>query len=358
MYKSTYVKKFSWMAIAFIALTLFSLPQPSFSQTSGFATASNNAHNWLVSQMAKSGLVISYQKGSIGYTYDESVAVIAFCLKGDYTHAQTILATLQKKQNSSGSWYDGYYVARLTTADSNQEVGPNIWVDMAVATYEHLTGDMSFDSMARKNINWALQFQQSDGGINGGIGSNGSILTWCSTEHNEDAYAVLSYFGFTTAATNVKSFLDNVAWNSSQNRFNTGRGDTSVHTDVNSWGVLALGPSGTWPYAESLNFNQACCQNTQTNSRATLTGIDYDDDTNDIWLEGTGQFAEAWLVDSNSTNWNYFVSQIILDQDSSGGVQYSMQGTNNGYWTMSTANCVSSTGWLIISIAQYNPFQP
>ncbi len=29
-----------------------------------------------------------------------------------------------------------------------------------------------------------------------------------------------------------------------------------------------------------------------------------------------------------------------------------------GYWTMSTANAVASTGWLILAIAQVNPFQP
>ena len=344
----------SFLGIALLALDLSSM----LSAQTSFSTASGNAYNWLVSQMASSGLIVSYQKGSIGYTYDESVATIAFCLKGDYAHAKTILSTLQTNQNSSGSWYDGYYTTHIRVADSNQEVGPNMWVDMAVATYEHFTGDMSFDAMARNNINWALQFQQSDGGINGGIASNGTTITWCSTEHNEDAYATLSYFGFTAAATNVKSFLNNVAWNSSQNRFNTGRNDTSIHTDVNSWGVLALGPSGTWPYADGLSFDQSCCQSLQTNSRASLTGIDFDDDTNDVWLEGTGQFAEAWAVDSDSNNWNYYVSQIILDQDSSGGVQYSMQGTNNGYWTMSTANAVSSTGWLIIAIGQYNPFQP
>ena len=328
------------------------------SATTSFSTASTNAYNWLVSQMTSGGLITSYQGGQIGYTYDEAVAVVAFSVKGDYTRAKTILTELQKLQNSSGSWYDSYYVKTLRAQDTNQEVGPNMWVDMAVASYDHFSGDHSFDAMAKKNISWCLQFQQSDGGLNGGISSNGSVLTWASTEHNEDSYAALTFFGYTTAASSVKSFLDNVAWNSTDNRFNTGRGDTSVHTDVNAWGVLALGESGTHNYSLGLTFNQNCCEDTQTNSRATLQGFDFDGDLDDVWLEGTGQNAEAFLVASNSTNWNYFTSEIILDQDSTGGVQYSMKGTNNDYFTMSTANAVSSTGWLIISIGQYNPFQP
>jgi len=342
-------------ATLFLAVALL-FPRPALATTP--TTASTNAYNWLKSQMAPSGLIISYQRGSIGYTYDEAVAVVAFSLKGDTATAKTILTTLQSVQNSSGSFYNSYYVKTLRGQDVNQEVGPNMWVAMAVANYAKLSGDHSFDTMAQKVISWCLQFQQSDGGLNGGISSSGTLLTWASTEHNEDAYAALTYFGNTTAAASVKSFLDNVVWNSTDNRFNTGRGDTSVHTDVNAWGVLALGASGTHNYALGLNYNQNCCESSQTNTRATLNGFDFDGDLDDVWLEGTGQNAEAFLVAGNSTNWNYCVSQIILDQDSQGGVQYSMQGTNNGYFTMSTANAVSSTGWLVIAIAQHNPFQP
>lgn len=345
-------------ATALAAALLITLACKPASAQTGFATASTNAYNWLVSQMTSGGLIISYQGGQIGYTYDEAVAVTAFSVEGDYARAKTILTALQKLQNSSGSWYDSYYTKTLRAQDTNQEVGPNMWISIAVAAYDHYSGDHSFDAMAKKNITWCLQFQQSDGGLNGGISSNGSILTWASTEHNEDSFAALTFFGYTTAAASVKSFLDNVAWNTTEGRFNTGRGDTSVHTDVNAWGVLALGPSGTYNYSSGLSYNQSCCESTQSNKRATVNGFDFDGDTNDVWLEGTGQNAEAFSVDGNASNWTYFVNQIILDQDSTGGVQYSMEGTNNGYFTMSTSNAVSATGWLIIAANQYNPFQP
>ena len=345
------------VACAVLALITGACATPARAVTT--ATASTNAYNWLVSQMSSGGLITSYQGGTLGYTYDEAVAVIAFTLRGDYTRAKTILSTLKKIQNSSGSFDNSYSIKTLRGSDVTQNVGPNCWVALAVAKYAKTTGDHSFDSMATSVLNWCLQFQQSDGGFNGGLASNGSVLTWASTEHNEDAYAAYTYFGNSTVAANVKSFLDNVVWDSTNNRFYTGRGDTSLHSDVNAWGVLALGPSGTHPYADGLSFNQAFMQYTATNSRATVTGFDFDGSpTNDVWLEGTGQNAEAYLVAGNSTNWSYFVNQITSDQDSKGGIQYSMLGTNNGYFTMSTANCVSSTGWLIIAIAQDNPFQP
>lgn len=334
------------------------LVAPAASAQTTTATASVQAYSWLVSQMTSGGLITSYQRGRVGYTYDEAVAVIAFSVAGDYARAKTILSTLQNLQNPDGSWYDAYYTGTLRGQDTNKEAGPNLWVSLAVAAYGKFTGDHSFDAMAQRNLAWCLQFQQSDGGINGGIASNGSLLTWASTEHNEDAYGALSYFGHATEAANVKAFLDNVAWNGAEGRFNTGRGDTSVHTDVNAWGVLALGASGTHNYATGLAFNQSCCESMRSNQRATVLGFDFNGDANDVWLEGTAQNAEAFSVAGNSSNWSNFVGQVILDQDSSGGVQYSMLGTNNDYFTMSTANAVSSTGWLIIAANQFNPFQP
>lgn len=357
MAKHIQPKSLALMAsLCLAAVMAFASPR-AHAQTS-FTVASSNAYAWLVSQMDPGGLIISYQRGHIGYTYDEAVAVIAFSLAGDNARAKTILGTLQGLQHSDGSWYDAYYTKTLRGQDTNEEVGPNMWVSLAVAAYGSLTGDHAFDAMAQKNIAWCLQFQQADGGFNGGIASNGSLLTWASTEHNEDAYAVLSYFGHATAAANVKSFLDSVVWNSTDGRFDTGRGDPSVHTDVNAWGVLALGASGTHNYAAGLAYNQSCCESLQSNSRTTVDGFDFDGDTNDVWLEGTGQNAEAFAVAGDSTDWNRFVTEITYDQDASGGVQYSMEGTNNDYFTMSTANAVSSTGWLIIAATQYNPFQP
>lgn len=343
---------------SFLLAVAISLAAPTAAAQTSFTTASSNAYGWLVSQMASSGLIVSYQRGHIGYTYDEAVAVMAFAIAGDNARARTILTTLQGLQNADGSWYDAYFTKTLRGQDTNKEVGPNMWVSLAVATYDNLTGDHAFDAMAQKNIAWCLQFQQADGGFNGGIDSSGNVLTWASTEHNEDAYAVLNYFGHTTAAANVKAFLDTVVWNGTDGRFDTGRGDPSVHTDVNAWGVLALGASGTHNYADGLTYNRNCCESMQSNSRTTADGFDFNGDANDVWLEGTGQNAEAFAIAGDSADWNMFVSQVVLDQDTSGGVQYSMEGTDNGYFTMSTANAVSSTGWLIIAANQYNPFQP
>lgn len=320
--------------------------------------AAAKAYGWLASQMTTRGLIASYTGGTQAYTYDQSVAVIAFSVAGDTVRAKTILLAMQKLQNSSGSFYGSYSLSTLKAGDASQWVGANAWVALAVASYGKITGDHSFDAMAKKALAWCLKYQQSDGGLNGGIGSNGKAVTWASTEHNLDAYAACRYFGL-PAATKIKSFLDNVVWDARLLRFYTGRKDPSIFSDVNALGVLALGASGTRSYGSALSFNELRMLNTQVNTRCIATGFDFDaSPANDVWLEGTAQCALAYSVAAKPVSWNYYTSQIILDQDASGGVQYSMKGTTDNHFTFSTVNCVSSTGWLVLVVANYNPMRP
>ncbi len=320
--------------------------------------AAAKAYGWLASQMTTRGLIASYTGGTQAYTYDQSVAVIAFSVAGDTVRAKTILLAMQKLQNSSGSFYGSYSLSTLKAGDASQWVGANAWVALAVASYGKITGDHSFDAMAKKALAWCLKYQQSDGGLNGGIGSNGKAVTWASTEHNLDAYAACRYFGL-PAATKIKSFLDNVVWDAQLLRFYTGRKDPSIFSDVNALGVLALGANGTRSYGSALSFNELRMLNTQVNTRCIATGFDFDaSPANDVWLEGTAQCALAYSVAAKPVSWNYYTSQIILDQDASGGVQYSMKGTTDNHFTFSTVNCVSSTGWLVLVVANYNPMRP
>jgi hypothetical protein len=122
--------------------------------------------------------------------------------------------------------------------------------------------------MAQKAINWCLQFQQPDGGINGGLDFSGNPLSWASVEHNEDAYAVLIYFGHATHAAQVKSFIDNAGWDAANNRFFAGRNDPNDPLDVNTWGVGSLGAIGTHDYQRALAYAITNHRNRQT---ATLS---------------------------------------------------------------------------------------
>lgn len=346
-------------------IVIFSAPSSSLAVTDT-TTASNNAYNWLKSQQCATGLVDSFSDAQqISYTYDQAVAAIAFLVKGDTASAKSVLDTLKNLQTAQGSWYTAYYCNNLSVQEFNQHVGPVLWVVMAIAKYEVDTGDtVTYRDMAIRAIDWSLQFQQADGGINGGLDTTGSVLTWASTEHNQDAYAMLKHYGYTEEAINVKSFLDTKVWQEAEGFFWAGRNDPNNPMDTNAWGVQALGTTGTHQYDRGLDYVMNQHRNTQTKrvkgSSITINGFDFNGDKNDVWFEGQGQMVVSFKMAGRTADANYFLNEIIKIQDfyGTGGVPYSLLGTNNGYWTMKSVESVSGTGWLIYAIEGFNPFQP
>jgi hypothetical protein len=300
--------------------------------------------------MLSTGLVDSYQnQDDICYTYDQAVAIIAFLAKGDITNARKVLDAAKSLQGSDGSWYTAYFGNTLAVQETQKHVGPVMWMALAVASYETRSGDITtYRPMAQKAINWCLQFQQPDGGINGGLDFSGNPVSWASIEHNEDAYAALNYFGDAAHAAQVKSFIDNAGWDAVNNRFFAGRNDPNDPLDVNTWGVGSLGAAGTHDYQQALTYAMTHHRNTQTatlgSRTVTVDGFDFNSDRNDVWLEGTGQMVVAFQVATRSSDANYFTNQIILAQDSDGGVPYSLNGTNNGYFRRT--KLFSTTNWI------------
>lgn len=340
----------------FAALAGASLALPALAARA--ATASDNAYGWLTRQLdGRSGLYASFAGGNIAYTYDQAVLAIAALVKGDAGRARNLLATLQSLQGADGSLCNAYYTANKAVQEGTRNVGPNMWVAMAVMAYEKTTGDTaSFHSMATRICNWALRFQQPDGGLNGGLDAGGNALSYASTEHQLDAYAALRYFGYGGQAGEVKSFLDNVVW--AGDHFIVGRNDDSNHVmDVNTWGVLALGLAGTHNYNSAQYYNLYHMRTTQSLNGVSYDAFDFNDQLDDIWFEGSSFMVVSLAMDNNGYWSQYFLNQIIKNQDGSGGVQYSLKGTYNGYWTMTNARAISSTGWLVLALANYNPFQ-
>lgn len=335
----------------------------SFPSANSTAIASDNAHNWLKSRMVATGLVDSYQDSrDICYTYDQAVAAIAFQAKGDAVSARKVLDALKSMQYADGSWNTAYICKTKSVQETAKHVGPVLFVAMAAMYYEKRTGDTQYRAMGDKAVQWSLQFQQADGGLNGGLDFNGSVLTWASTEHNEDAYSALTSYGYSTDAGQVKAFLDNTVWDAAQLRWYAGRNDAGDPMDVNSWGVAALGATGTRDYKKSLDYVMTHHRSTQTQRVGATTisvdAFDFNSDKNDIWFEGTGQMVVAFKIVGRTADADYFTGQLLKGQQSDGGVQYSLKGTNNGYWTMSKLKSVAATGWLIFAVHGVNPFQP
>ncbi len=352
----------AWLTILLLTIALVIQPSPTLAADT--TTASNNAYMWLKARVLSTGLVDSYEdQQDICYTYDQAVAAIAFLIKDDQANATKVLDALQRMQHADGSWNTAYVCTTQAVQETQQHVGPVVWVALAVAQYEQRTGDTTtYRAMAQAAITWSLQFQQADGGLNGGLDDRGREISWASTEHNEDAYAALHYFGYQNAAADVKRFLDDVVWDSAHQRWYGGRADPRQPLDVNPWGVSALGPTGHHDYQRALDYAVDHHRNLQPfrsqSKDITVDAFDFDSNKDDIWLEGTAQMVVAFQLVGRTSDAEYFVQEIIKTQQSNGGIPYSLKGTHNGYWKMSTDAAVSSTAWLMFAIENVNPFQP
>lgn len=383
-----------------------SIPAPS---NPTFNQAAIDAASWLVSQQDPSGLVDSFEDSDLSsYSYDQAIAAIALLLQNDIVHAKKILDTMKSLQAADGTWVNSYSHTNLGGIELRKHVGVITWMALAVMNYEKITGDTTtYHDMAIKAMDWCLTFAKSNGALSGGLTTwdsppNWTPEVWSSTEHNEDAYAALTYFAATTpsktaaytaAAANSKWFLDNVVWDANKNRFrggyknNTGSVDYNVPMDVNPWGVLALGTSGTRNYGATIDYVENANANPGTtvdNPRyvhnlpyngGSINLYDFDWESDglpgssasgggvlgaDVWFEGSAFMSVAYRMLGNTTKADAIITEMIKKQGKDGskvgGVPYSLNGTNNNYWRMSNLNCISSTGWLIIAIHGWNPF--
>ncbi|WP_139488513.1 hypothetical protein [Brevibacillus dissolubilis] len=383
--------------------------------------ASDRAYAWLKAQQdlttghALSGLVDSFDdwwnatdRKQIVYTYDQAVAAIAFMVKGDRARAEQVLNKMVAIQDPDGSWINSYWWNGYGE-EIRKHVGPVAWMAMAFMTHEKLYGGTTYRAPAKKAMDWMVQFKKPNGAISGGKttwDANGAWTdeVWSSTEHNQDVYNILKYYAnvfpdrtttYNDAANGVKSFLDNVVWDDSKKRWrggwknNTNLIDPAVPLDVNPWGVLALGLTGTRSYKDSLayvdNANGSGTVDspkyvhslTYDGSGQLLTAYDfdwqydcanaYDQNGNpigqkcaDVWFEGSAFMSLAHYMNGNTAKADSIITEIMKKQGTSGslygGVPYSLKGSNNSYWRMAMENCVSSTGWLIIAAHRFNPF--
>jgi hypothetical protein len=249
----------------------------------------------------------------------------------------------------------------------------------------------------------------SDGGVQHGQCKPSSpsyrVEGWAGTEINQEAFVLFKKYGaqYPTQTLPVgvagglsgnaradllwspanTGFLLSTVFSSTEARFLTGRNDSTHHLDVNPLGVMTrIGGGRSLPAglsdADLLASSVMDHGTTQTASvngvPQTITGCDYEGDdmgtagADDIWFEGVGQLALAFYLSGDAMNGDYYLYASEQGQwgggacngaANCGGIQYSLKGTNNGYWTMTTAPAISPTGFYLLALdASYHPGSP
>ena len=207
---------------------------------------------WIkVRQVRRTGLVLSYEGDPSlkdwGFTYDQALAAQVFLIMGEIESAKSVLNFFrQYADKSHGLFYNAYDIKTGTTRENIAHFGPNIWIAITACQYAYQAGDKDFLDIAEGIAVKAIEAQRlsDDGSIKGG-----PAVSWVSTEHNLDAYAMFVMLyrltenpKYLQAASVTLSWLKDSGYNKEEGRFMRGKGDATIATDTFSWAIAALGP--------------------------------------------------------------------------------------------------------------------
>ena len=345
------------------------------------ASERQKALNWVSQQRLRNGTTYNWvavnATATYGYTYDNALAVVAYTSLGDLASARAILGFLAQYQLPDGSFYDSMFQTNGAVRSATRSSGNQAWVLYAIAFYTHQTGDASYLSMADRLANWLIARQDpADGGITGGLNSDGSARLWTSTEHNLDAYFALKLYGVVTSnafyldgATRCKNWLLNVGWNAAEKRFNNGENDPAKFLDGQSLGTIFMNDIGDFEKRGTLlkytDQNFRIRKVFQIGSKRQIYwGYEYGSKDGSLWWEGTEQMAVAYGRSGSGARELDGINHILnsdnptllgSDNNGNGGFQYAMAaGTNQ----LGTVEQPSSGLWLILAINDYLKDRP
>lgn len=197
----------------------------------------------------------------------------------------------------------GRTVVHVRIRDHTSDVGNMAWVGMALAQLYQATGTVSYLAGAEKIGNWVVAHcrdTRGAGGYTGGYTGSNHRITWKSTEHNIDLYALFSMLAgesgnvaWATDASWARGFVASM-WDSSTGSFFVGTLDDGVTAntseqpeDVNSWSYLAMGDP---TYASSLDWDV----HNLAVTAGGFSGVSFcAGDRSGVWFEGTAHLADA-----------------------------------------------------------------
>jgi hypothetical protein len=266
---------------------------------------------------------------SSAFVYDNALAAIALVACGDVTSATTIgnALSLAVRNDRSfpdgrvrnayragpvgegapplpGWWDDKQKIWAEDPAQDGTSTGNVAWAALALLTLHQATRQESFLADAERLIDWVIANVSSGSGFRGGFHGydpHQVPLSWISTEHNVDVYAVAAWLfrltgeqKYADAASQARQFLER-AFDADHFRLGT-KPDGSLADsgmlalDVQLWPWMAI-PDAPAQWRSALNF--------AATHLAVKDGFDFNGDRDGLWVEGTAQASLGYRIASD-----------------------------------------------------------
>ena len=366
------------------------------------STSEPNGYHFLDQMMDLYGtgstlrLVQSFTGGVLGQkgftdsvTYDDAVIIDALLARGtadDVARAEVIGSALLYVQANDPA-HDGRVRAAyapdpltspgaITQRNAASDVGNMAWVGQALLQLYARTSQSSYLAGATGIANW-IQTNTYDsrgaGGYTGGVSARGAKLTWKSTEHNIDVYALFTMLAaasgsgiWTARADWARQFVESM-WDAGAGMFFVGSLDdgVSVNTseqpeDVNSWSYLALEDP---TFSSSIDWD---VRNLAV-SKKGFSGVSFClGDRSGVWFEGTAHLADALELrgrSSDQTQATAYLGDIAhaqVDGPNADGLgimatsKKRLSDCDGGHYFSSLHT--GATAWYLLALQGKNPF--
>ncbi len=341
-------------------------------------------------------LLPSMQKSSEAHTFNNSLVAMAFILKGERERAERILdffASATVRENRCPAiqnfFYKGeargffqyvilnakdgipaYHTPIGTTSwdgdmacfkpeGSDRWMGDMAWLLIAYKYYEKTYNSDRYSEITTllKNllISWYKDADDGPGGyVQHGWRKGGSKLheSFGHPEGNIDCYAAFKLCGEDEYARKVRQWLDRV--------FN----GNALPLDLYTWRVLAYGPK--YNYLLDIPEYDLRFRKTLTISGRKVVGLYHGPDinVNNIWLDGTGHIACAYITTGEKERGYFYSNQLdafLIDREINGkktrALSYTANKTGGYEWVEPEKGFISVAAWYIFAKNQFNPMQ-
>jgi hypothetical protein len=254
----------------------------------------------------------------VAFTYDNALAGLALLAGGERALATRIAEALRLAQSQDRHWEDGRlrnaYPAGRVFPEAPRSARPPGWWDAARGQWLEdgyqagsaagpvafamllwtALGDPPLRQAAERAADWLGTLRAPAGYRGGTIGHEPApdALPWVSTEQNLDLSIAFARLGRADAAAHAATFVRSM-WLPSERRFAMGltpdgRMNPGSALDANLWPALAWPGQGFGPALEWVLARHGLPSGAPPEE---MEGLDFNDDRDGIWLEGTAQAA-------------------------------------------------------------------
>ena len=318
-------------------------------------------------------------EGSLSHTFNNALVAMAFILKDERPRAERILdfyaaatdpnVTEPRRQSfflngEARGFYQAVQLratpstpAYVEPGGSDRWVGDMAWLLIACKHYERRYDDTRYQRVATLLEQLLVSFYKDAEDGPGGYVQHG----WRNgdsklhedhghPEANIDCYAAFRLCGRTDLARNISRWLSR-----------TLRG-TKLPLDLYSWRVLAHGRKGA-RRLDIPEFDLRYRKTLTVNGRRTCGFCDQPDaNINNIWLDGTGHMACAYIVLGDKRRGYFYANQMdsfIFEKDIGGQpvhvLPYAANRSGTLSWVDPECGFVSAGAWYLFAKNGFNP---